>query len=107
MISDVKLKLKQYRKMHGLTQADVAIALGLEPKTYEAIENGRVGLTLINFAKLCEILKVSPNDLISCVDDETKEDTKEKWIDEICCELRKMNMEQVGQIKVAISALND
>ncbi|MDR0883505.1 MAG: helix-turn-helix domain-containing protein [Oscillospiraceae bacterium] len=61
MISDT---VKQLRKNHGLTQAQVAECLGLERSTYAYYEGGRVpGVEIL--LRLCSLYKITLEFLIT------------------------------------------
>ena len=57
------------RKRLGLTQAEVAEAANIADRTYADIERGSVNMRIETFIRICEVLRLSPNDML--VDDET------------------------------------
>jgi transcriptional regulator with XRE-family HTH domain len=58
---------KALREESGLTQDEVAIAMGISRPTYIAIENGKKDLTLTEIKRLAAIFKVSPSDIVGDV----------------------------------------
>ena len=61
-------KLRQTRREAGLSQADLAIALGLTRTSISNIENGRQGVPLCTFGKMVQVLKVQPGTLLPASD---------------------------------------
>ncbi|WP_292451311.1 XRE family transcriptional regulator [Mesorhizobium sp.] len=59
------LKLKQIRKSRGLTQAQVAAAIGLDLTNYNKLENGHTDLTWSRMQQLAELYKIEPADIVS------------------------------------------
>lgn len=59
------MRLKQIRKSRGLTQAEVAAAMGLDLGNYNKLENGHTELTLSKMQQLARILHCEPADFIS------------------------------------------
>ncbi|MBQ3498960.1 MAG: helix-turn-helix transcriptional regulator [Clostridia bacterium] len=59
--------LYKIRKSKGLTQAEVAERAELSDRTYADIERGCVSMRLDTLLKICESLKITPNDIL--VDD--------------------------------------
>ncbi len=58
-------KLFNVRKVLGLTQADVAEKAGLSDRTYADIERGVVNMRIETFLKICEVLKVTPDEILT------------------------------------------
>ena len=58
-------RLKELRKARGLTQQQVADALGLHITNYNKLENGKTKLDQERIAVLARILKCDPLDLIT------------------------------------------
>lgn len=62
-------KVAELRKAQGLTQRDVADAVGVVESTIRNWENNRNSIeALQRFAKLCKVLHCSPDDLIEEVE---------------------------------------
>lgn len=57
-------RLRAARQRRGLTQAAVALALGLQHATISKWENGRSEPTLERLASLCALLSVSADHLV-------------------------------------------
>lgn len=57
-------KISELREKAGLTQRDLAIAVGVTDTTIANWEHGRRGIEwLVRTAKLCEMLNCQPSDL--------------------------------------------
>ena len=67
MNEDIKIllgkKIKEYRKNKGLTQEQLAEAVGIDTVTVSKIEIGNNYPTSANLTKIAEILSVHPRDL--------------------------------------------
>ena len=60
----VGVRIKEIRISKGLTQADLADKADLSTPVISSVENGHSKLWLITFAKICEALQVSANDIL-------------------------------------------
>ena len=56
--------IKKQRKKLGYTQGELAQELGIQRETYTQIENGKNSMTLERFLRICEVLKITPIELI-------------------------------------------
>lgn len=61
-------KLRQVRREAGLSQVDLAIAIGLTRTSISNIENGRQGVPLCTFGKMVQVLKVQSGTLLPAAD---------------------------------------
>ena len=61
-------KLRQARREAGLSQADLAIAIGLTRTSISNIENARQGISLHTFGKMLQLLNVQPGALLPAAD---------------------------------------
>lgn len=59
------LRIKDIRKRQGLTQAQVADALGIHLTNYNKLENGTADLSLSRMEQISKVLHVEPSELIS------------------------------------------
>ena len=57
-------RLLALRKDRGLTQGELAERAGLADRTYADIERGTVNMRLSTLIKICEALRVRPDDLL-------------------------------------------
>ena len=58
-------KLLAIRKSMGMTQAEVAEAAGLSDRTYADIERGTVNMRLETILKICGVLHITPDDILT------------------------------------------
>ena len=58
-------KLYSVRKKTGMTQAQVAEEAGLSDRTYADIERGSVNMRIESFLKICNVLHVTPNEILT------------------------------------------
>lgn len=57
------LNVVYYRKMHRLTQLQLAEFLDIDRSHISAIELGKVGVSFDLIFKMCEVLRIKPKDL--------------------------------------------
>ena len=57
-------RLLRIRKKRGLTQSNVAEKAGLSDRAYADIERGTTNMRVDTALKLCNALKVMPNDIL-------------------------------------------
>jgi transcriptional regulator with XRE-family HTH domain len=63
------INLRQLREANGWSRKHVAIGVGVHVNTIQNTENGKYGLTLEKYARLCEFFDISlslllPTDLV-------------------------------------------
>lgn len=63
-------KLYIARKKLGMTQAEVAEAAGLADRTYADIERGSVNMRIETVLRICNVLQMTPDDILTERDDE-------------------------------------
>ena len=59
------LKIKEYRKLNGYKQEDIAKLLSVTQSAYSRKENGKRGFTLNEITILKDIFKVTYDDLLN------------------------------------------
>ncbi len=58
-------KFYTFRKAKGMTQAEVAEAAGLSDRTYADIERGGVNMRIETILRICNVLDITPNDVLT------------------------------------------
>ena len=58
-------KLLQFRKKAHLTQIEVAELAGLSDRPYADIERGNVNMRLDTLLRICSVLHITPNDILT------------------------------------------
>lgn len=58
-------RLHSFRKRMGMTQAELAEAAGLSDRTYADIERGTVNMRTDTFLRICEVLHITPNEILT------------------------------------------
>ena len=58
-------KLYGFRKKCGLTQFEVAEKAGLSDRTYADIERGQTIMRIDTLLKICDVLSITPNDILA------------------------------------------
>lgn len=71
-------KLFKFRKKRGLTQAEVAEKAGISDRTYADIERGTVNMRVETLLKICDVLAITPNDVLIKEVDLTPEELQKK-----------------------------
>ena len=66
---DYRIRLKQLREDHDLSQEQVAKIIGRSKRSYNDIENGASKLRISELILLCEYYDVSADYLIGMTDD--------------------------------------
>lgn len=64
-------KLRKTRKALGMTQADVADAIGIYRETYVLVEQGKRTLDIVEFRYICRLFGRSPNFLLELNPEDT------------------------------------
>ena len=57
--------LLAYRKKLGMTQGEVADAAGISDRTYADIERGTVNMHVETLLRICKVLHVTPDDILT------------------------------------------
>lgn len=63
-------KLYLFRKRCGMTQEEVAEAADLSYRTYSDIERGKVNMRITTLLKICTVLHVTPDEILTSSDDD-------------------------------------
>ena len=58
-------RLLTFRKRLGMTQMEVAEAAGMADRTYADIERGSANMRLETLLRICEVLHVTPNEILT------------------------------------------
>ncbi len=66
---DYRIRMRNLREDHDLTQAQVGEVLNKSQQGYNHIESGRAELKIEDLIKLCQFYKVSSDYLIGLTDD--------------------------------------
>ncbi len=82
-------KIKEYREERELTQEQVAKELDIAPNHFGRIERGENSCTMSNLIQICNLLKVTPNDILGGLVI-TKDDDLRAEIDRLNLEDKKM-----------------
>ena len=72
-------KLFKYRKKRGLTQAEVAEKAGISDRTYADIERGSVNMRVETLLKICDVLSITPDDVLTEQGEVSFEELQEKF----------------------------
>ncbi len=62
-------KLYSFRKKTGLTQFEVAEKAGISSRTYADIERGCVNMRVETLLKICQVLHITPDEVLTADDD--------------------------------------
>lgn len=86
-------KLFLVRRKLGMTQAEVAEKAGISDRTYADIERGTVNMRVETLLRICNVLRITPNEILM---EEEKEITSEiivKRLDDTTSNERKTALE--------------
>lgn len=62
-------RLRIVREMRGLTQKEVAEAIGTTQQLYSKYELGEVDMSIDRFKRICQFLKVDPDFILNCFEE--------------------------------------
>jgi transcriptional regulator with XRE-family HTH domain len=106
MVTDPALgqRIKHYRQLNDMTQAELAAAIGVQAVHITNIERGRRGISLEKLALLCTRLGVGMSDILPV---EGRDDAAviEECIAEIASALRSLDVDQVVMLRTMICSL--
>lgn len=63
-------RLYEARKYNGMTQMEVAVAAEISERTYADIERGTVNMRMGTFLRICQVLSVRPDEILTQDDGE-------------------------------------
>lgn len=72
-------RLFSVRKKMGMTQAEVAEAAGLSTRTYADIERGSVNMRIETTLKICKVLHITPNEILTVEETSISARQQELW----------------------------
>ena len=72
-------RLYSIRKRMGLTQADVAEKAELSTRTYADIERGSVNMRIETILKICNVLHITPDEILTPDDSSISAKQQELW----------------------------
>lgn len=72
-------RLYSIRKRMGLTQADVAEKAELSTRTYADIERGGVNMRIETILKICNVLHITPDEILTTDDSSISAKQQELW----------------------------
>ena len=81
-------KLLCLRKRKGLTQAEVAEAAGLSDRAYADIERGTVNMRVETMQKICAVLRITPDEILTDEADSITARQEELWARLNTCSLK-------------------
>lgn len=64
-------RLLRVRKQMGMTQSEVAERAGLADRTYAEIERGTVNMRIETILRICSVLHITPDEILTQSDTET------------------------------------
>lgn len=96
--------LYKIRKMKGFTQAEVAEKSEISDRTYADIERGSVTMRIDSLLKICNALKITPNDIL--MSSETIKIKEEDIVNKIkdCTEKEKETILKI--LNIYVNSLN-
>ena len=102
--------LKRFRNEYGLTQKDVASALGIQESAYRRYELGRTAPSVCVLAKIADAYDVSADYLLGRTDNpnlhvfETEPETTEDFLDKVILQSRVEHNAKLANAKGKVNA---
>lgn len=103
IIGQIGLKIKQYRKKRGFTQAQLAELINVDPKYISRLETGTSTPSIATIVRLSEVLEAEMFNFF--IFDTTKE--KERVIELINSKLDKANVKELHAIFDIVSVITE
>lgn len=97
----ISKRIKYYRKLHALTQKELAAKIGVAPQYIANIEQGVKGISLDKLVELCKYFNISTSDILPMEENDDTE-SKEELINEIVDSLRTWEPGQISFLKAMI-----
>jgi len=72
-------RLFSIRKKMGMTQSEVAEAAELSTRTYADIERGSVNMRIETVLKICNVLHITPDEILTTEDSSISARQQELW----------------------------
>lgn len=72
-------RLFSIRKRMGMTQSEVAEAAELSTRTYADIERGSVNMRIETVLKICNVLHITPDEILTTEDSSISARQQELW----------------------------
>lgn len=66
LLDQVGRRIQRLRAERGMTQRELAEAIGVEPESVSRAETGNISLSLTNLAEIARVLGLSLGDLVDC-----------------------------------------
>lgn len=99
-------RLKHYRKLNDMTQAELAAIIGVESVHIANIERGRKGISLDKLVLICKRFNISLSDMLPI---DTRDDSalRGKWIEEIVVAANDLDTSQLGLVRKMVCSLQE
>jgi transcriptional regulator with XRE-family HTH domain len=103
--SPIGQKIRQQRKMHNMTQKQLAESVGVQPLHIMNIENGKKGVSHKRLIQICECLYINPAELMP-VEERDDCELRQRWRDEINRVIDKLDTGKLGTVKTMVCSLH-
>lgn len=97
-------RIKHYRKLHSMTQEELAAVIGVASLHINNIENGKKGISLDKLVLICNHFHISLSDILPLGEQDDSE-LRKQWTDELVNALDGLNVTQLGTIKTMVCSL--
>ena len=77
--STIGNRMFSIRKKMGMTQSEVAEAAELSTRTYADIERGNVNMRIETVLKICNVLHITPDEILTTEDSSISARQQELW----------------------------
>jgi transcriptional regulator with XRE-family HTH domain len=98
-------RIRKQRKVLGITREQLAEQVGRVPRFCADIERGNAGMSIETMLSICNLLKLSPNDLLLDNLQDTTRDETELILDALNHCTEKQRKDAIALLKLFLTAI--
>jgi transcriptional regulator with XRE-family HTH domain len=102
--SSIGQNIRQHRKLHGMTQKDLAEKVGVKPLHIMNIENGKKGVSHKRLLQICDCFHITLAELLPAEEHDDFE-LRQRWRDEIVSAIDELDTARLGIVKTMVCSL--
>jgi transcriptional regulator with XRE-family HTH domain len=98
-------KIMHYRKLHDMTQKELATIIGVDAVHIANIEKGRKGISLDKLVLLCRRFNIELSDILP-IGEQNDDELRSEWINEIIDAIHTLDTQQLGLVKKMVRSIS-